>query len=163
MGAVMGALLTSAVAGCSCNTTNAFDDQYCNTYADITLLPAFLIGVAFFALLLLAIVAFQRLTRRAPSERSGLPALRGPSFEPPWRVQGLEARAPSLVLDELADLGVGIRVLERFDGTWLVEVRVPNAHPPFDYMSSWGPLETVSRDALRAMRDRGLVEDDGGA
>jgi hypothetical protein len=160
--AALGGLVATLVAGCSCNTTNSFDDQYCNAYTN-TPVPAFLIGVAFFAVLFLLIAVFQRLTRPAPSEeaaRRSAPSSGVPSG-PPWRVHGLEVRAPTHVLADLVDQGVDIRASERFDGVWLIEVRVPHADPPFDYVGTWGPREVGSRDALRAMREQGLVQDDG--
>ena len=160
--AALGGLVAMFVAGCSCNTTNSFDDQYCNAYAN-TPVPAFLVGAVFFAGLFLLIVLFRRFTRPSPTEpaagrsasSSAVPA------GPPWRVPGLEARAASHVLADLADQGVDVRPSERFDGAWLIEVRVPHADPPFDYVGTWGPREAGSRDALRALRERGLVQDDG--
>jgi hypothetical protein len=160
--AALGGLVAMLVAGCSCNTTNSFDDQYCNAYAN-TPVPAFLVGVVFFAGLFLLIAAFQRLTRPAPSGRAAGRSASSSSVPagPPWQVRGLEARAASHVLADLADLGVDVKASERFDGAWLIEIRVPRADPPFAYVGTWGPRETGGRDALRAMRERGLVQDAG--
>lgn len=146
------------LGGCSCNTTNTFDDQYCNTYAGITPLPAFLMGVGFFVFLFLAVVVFQRLTRPPADVDAEAPSAsaRAPSG-PPWHVNEPDERAPSAVLADLAMQGADVRVSERFDGAWLVEVRVPDTNPPFGFVSTWTTREAASREALHALVGAGLV------
>ena len=39
-------LLGGLLAGCSCNTPNSLDQQYCEAYKDNTVLPAFIVAEA---------------------------------------------------------------------------------------------------------------------
>ena len=149
------------LSGCACSTSNSFDQAYCQIYSEITPGPALAIGAAFFLLVLVAGLASRRLA--GPGSESRARADRDadrPSAPagPPWDVTGLGTRRASEILDELNSNGAACaRMWERYDGKWLVEVSLPAADPPFDFVSTWTTLEEASREAVDALIERGLL------
>lgn len=150
-------LAAAVVGGCACNTTNSFDQQYCATYSGITPGPAALMGIGFFVFVLVVGLLFRRLTRPEAAIPSPIREPTGARSGPPWSVVDGPGREASLVLRELEAAGAAVSAWERFDGAWMIEVRVPGADPPFEFVSEWGSRERASRDVLEALVAGGLV------
>jgi hypothetical protein len=129
-----------SLAGCSCNAPNTFDQRYCQAYSGNTPLPAFLIGVAFFTLTFLV----WRFTRRRNAAGSRGAVDPGP----PSTVRGIDGSASAALEPLIASGAVAGRILEGYDGRWIVELTFGSGRATEVFVTTWADRETACREAL---------------
>ena len=146
-GAGLAFVLLAAVnlVGCSCNTSNTFDQRYCEAYSDTTLGPAVAIGAAFFALTFLV----WRFARRDRANRSAADA------RTPSAVRPTDGSSCATLQAQIASGAVEGRVLEGYDGRWLVEVIFVASHGGDAFATGWTSREAACREALDELERRG--------
>lgn len=139
-------IVVLSVAGCSCNAPNTFDQRYCQAYSSNTPLPAFAIGVAFFALTLF-VWMFIRRRNPADADRTVNPS-------PGSTTQEIDGSA-STTLERLIESGaVAGRILEGFDGRWIVELTFGTGRNTEVFVTNWGDREAACREALEELDRR---------
>lgn len=149
-GAGLAFVLLAAVnlVGCSCNTSNTFDQRYCEAYSDTTLGPAVAIGAAFFALTFLV----WRFVRRDRANRS---AAATTDAGTPSAVRPTDGSSCATLEAQIGIGAVEGRVLEGYDGRWLVEVIFVASHGGDAFVTSWTSREAACREALDELERRG--------
>ena len=145
---VLGLAVTVAlsVAGCACNAPNTFDQRYCQAYSSNTPLPALAIGVAFFALTFLV---WRFMWGRNPADPR-------PTLDPGVgsTVRGRDGSASAMLEPLIASGAVVGRILEGFDGRWIVELTFGTGRETEVFVTNWTDREAACREALEELDRR---------
>ena len=141
-------LVVFSVTGCACNAPNTFDQRYCQAYSSNTPLPAFLIGVAFFALTFL-VLRFMWRRNRGDSSAAVDPSPRA-------AVREIDGSACATLEPLIEGGAVAGRILEGFDGRWIVELRFGSGRDTEVFVTDWADREAACRDALEELERRQL-------
>jgi hypothetical protein len=141
-------VIALVISGCSCNTSNTFDQRYCESYSGTTIVPAVAIGIGFFALTFLVVMYVRRRTRQGPEDEV---ATNGADSVDPSD-GGASARLEGLI----ASGAVAGRILEGYDGRWVVELTDADERGSHAFVTSWSTREAACREALEELERRGL-------
>lgn len=135
------------LAGCSCNTSNTFDQRYCESYSGTTVVPAFAIGAAFFALTFLV----WRFVWRRGRDILGDEAAGGANRTVDSPTDG----GPCATLEQLiASATISGRALEGYDGRWVVELTFVGDEGDDVFVTGWTTREAACREALEELDRR---------
>ena len=139
------AILLTVVAalvidGCSCNTSNTFDQRYCESYSGTTIVPAVVIGIGFFALTFLVVMYVRRRIRQAPEDDVATDA--------PDSVDLSDGGASARLEGLIASGAVAGRIVEGYDGRWVVELTDADERGSRAFVTSWSTREAACREAL---------------
>jgi hypothetical protein len=141
---VVAIVVVLSLAGCSCNAPNTFDQRYCQAYSSNTPLPAFLIGVAFFTLTFF-VWRFMRRRNPAGSRRAADPAS---------TIREIDGSASAALEPLIATGAVAGRILEGYDGRWIVELTFGSGRATEVFVTDWGDREAVCLEALEELDRR---------
>jgi hypothetical protein len=135
-----------SVAGCACNAPNTFDQRYCEAYSSNTPLPAIAIGVAFFAL---TVLVWRFMWRRNPADSR-------PTVDPGVgsTVRASDGSASGVLEPLIASGAVAGRILEGFDGRWIVELTFGTGRETEVFVTNWTDREAACREALEELDRR---------
>ena len=137
---------STTLSGCACNAPNTFDQRYCEAYADTTLLPAVAIGAVFFLFTYLVWRTVRRRDRPAIQE---MPAERP--------LASVADDAACATLERLIASGaVSGRLLEGYDGRWVVELTGRDTTSTESFITAWGTRDAACREALAELERRGV-------
>lgn len=136
------------LAGCSCNTTNTFDQRYCESYSGTTVVPAVAIGAAFFALTFLVWQLTWRRDRAEPGDKAV-------GLEAPPVARPTDGGACASLEQLIASGAIEGRVLEGYDSRWIVELTFGAGQREDPFVTSWTSREAACQEALEELERRG--------